>query len=136
MGDWVLVHDAARPCIRASDVERLLEERGDEKSGALLAVPVSDTVKRSDRNYRVDETVSRAMLWYAQTPQLFPFDALRNTLRQSDLAMVTDEASAMEAVGYRPRLVRGRVDNVKVTTSEDLELASLILGARNRDCAQ
>ena len=132
-GDWILVHDAARPCIRALDVERLIEERGEDNVGALLAVPVSDTVKQSTRGYRVDETVSRKMLWYAQTPQLFPFEALRNTLRQSDLAIVTDEASAMEAAGYKPRLVRGRVDNLKVTTSEDLDLASIILRARNQD---
>ena len=128
--DWVLVHDAARPCIRPSDIERLISERGDGPSGALLAVPVPDTMKQSNGRDQVERTISREGLWCAQTPQLFSYEALRDALQGSDLATVTDDSSAMEAAGYMPRLVPGRADNLKVTTREDLELAALILQAR------
>ena len=128
--DWVLVHDAARPCIRPSDIERLISERGDGSSGALLALPVPDTMKQSNGLDQVERTISREGLWCAQTPQLFSYEALRNALQGSDLATVTDDSSAMEAAGYMPRLVPGRADNLKVTTREDLELAALILQAR------
>ena len=128
--DWVLVHDAARPCIRSSDIERLISERGDGPSGALLAVPVPDTMKQSNGRDQVERTISREGLWCAQTPQLFSYEALRDALQRSDLATVTDDSSAMEAAGYMPRLVPGRADNLKVTTREDLELAALILQAR------
>ena len=129
-GDWVLVHDAARPCIRSSDIERLISERGDGPSGALLAVPVPDTMKQSNDLDQVERTISREGLWCAQTPQLFSYEALRDALQRSDLATVTDDSSAMEAAGYTPRLVPGRADNLKVTTHEDLELAALILQGR------
>jgi 2-C-methyl-D-erythritol 4-phosphate cytidylyltransferase len=129
-GDWVLVHDAARPCIRPSDIERLISKRGDGTSGALLALPVSDTMKQSNKCYEVERTISRDGLWCAQTPQLFPYRTLREALQRSDLTMVTDDSSAMELSGYMPRLVLGRTDNLKVTTSEDLELAALILKAQ------
>ena len=129
-GDWVLVHDAARPCIRSSDVERLISERGDGPSGALLALPAPDTMKLSNGRDQADRTISREGLWCAQTPQLFPYKALRDALQRFDLATVTDDSSAMEAAGYTPRLVPGRTDNLKVTTFEDLELAALILQAR------
>ena len=128
--DWVLVHDAARPCIRSSDIERLISERGDGPSGALLAVPVPDTMKQSNGRDQVERTISREGLWCAQTPQLFSYEALRDALQGSDLATVTDDSSAMEAAGYMPRLVPGRADNLKVTTREDLELAALILQSR------
>ena len=128
--DWVLVHDAARPCIRPSDIERLISERGDSSSGALLALPALDTMKQSNYLDQVERTISREGLWCAQTPQLFSYEALRDALRKSDLETVTDDSSAMEAAGYRPRLVLGRADNLKVTTREDLELAALILQAR------
>ena len=129
-GDWVLVHDAARPCVRPLDVERLISERGDSSSGALLAVPISDTIKQSNSLGQVERTISREGLWYAQTPQLYSYEALRDALQGSDLATVTDDSSAMEAAGYMPRLVPGRADNLKVTTRQDLELAALILQAR------
>ena len=129
-GDWVLVHDAARPCVRPLDVERLISERGDSSSGALLAVPVSDTIKQSNGLDQVERTISREGLWCAQTPQLFSYRALRDSLQRSDLATVTVDSSAMEAAGYTPHLVLGRADNLKVTTREDLELAALILQAR------
>ena len=98
-----------------------------------MAVPVSDTVKRSNVQDRANETLSRDSLWFAQTPQLFPIELLRSVLSSSNLENLTDEASAMEAAGYTPRLVRGRLDNLKVTTIEDLELATVILNARNQD---
>jgi 2-C-methyl-D-erythritol 4-phosphate cytidylyltransferase len=130
--DWVLVHDAARPCIRPSDIERLIFERGDSSSGALLALPVSDTLKQSNGLDQVERTISREGLWCAQTPQLFYYKALRDALEESELATVTDDSSAMEAAGHTPRLVPGRSDNLKVTTREDLELAALILQARRQ----
>ena len=129
-GDWVLVHDAARPCIRSSDIERLISERGDGLSGALLALPAPDTMKQSNGRDLVEGTISREGLWCAQTPQLFSYTALRDALQRSDLSTVTDDSSAMEAAGYMPRLVPGRADNLKVTTHEDLELAALILQSR------
>ena len=129
-GDWVLVHDAARPCIRPSDIERLISERGDGPSGALLALPAPDTMKQSNGHDQVERTISREGLWCAQTPQLFSYRALRDALQRSDLATVTDDSSAMEAAGYTPHLVPGRADNLKVTTREDLELVALILQAR------
>jgi 2-C-methyl-D-erythritol 4-phosphate cytidylyltransferase len=128
--DRVLVHDAARPCIRSSDIERLISECGNGPSGALLALSVPDTVKQSNGLDQVERTISREGLWYAQTPQLFAYDSLRDALQGCDLAKVTDDSSAMEAAGYMPRLVPGRVDNLKVTTREDLELATLILESR------
>ena len=128
--DWVLVHDAARPCIRSSDVEHLISELGDSSAGALLAVPALDTIKKSDGGGQDEQTISREGLWYAQTPQLFSYDTLRDALQKCDLEAVTDESSAMEAAGYMPRLVPGRADNLKVTTREDLELATLVLQAR------
>ena len=128
--DWVLVHDAARPCIRPADIERLISKRGDNLSGALLALPVPDTIKQSNGHVQVERTVSREGLWCAQTPQLYSYEALRDALERSDLAMVTDDSAAMEAAGYMPSLVPGRADNLKVTTREDLELAALILQAR------
>ena len=134
--DWVLVHDAARPCIRPSDVERLISKRGDGTSGALLALPAPDTMKQSNSRDQAERTISRDGLWCAQTPQLFPYGVLRDALQRSDLATVTDESSAMESMGYTPRLVPGRADNLKVTTREDLELAALILQARCRGDAR
>lgn len=124
---FVLVHDAARPCLHASDIERLCEE-ADDHHGGILALPVSDTLKKAQQN-RVGETVDRAQYWRAQTPQLFHLDRLADAL--ADCARrgleVTDEASAMEQAGYRPRLVRGRESNIKVTYPEDLRLAEFWL---------
>ncbi len=124
---YVLVHDAARPCLDWTDLERLRDE-SDDKHGGLLAVPVTDTLKRG-KNGKVAQTVDRAFFWRAQTPQLFRLDLLTNALRECqerDLE-VTDEASAMERAGYKPRLVRGRESNLKVTYPEDLQLAEFWL---------
>ena len=127
--DWVLVHDAARPCLRRHDLELLFDTLAADAVGGLLAVPVSDTLKRVDREQRVAETVARDGLWRALTPQMFRYGLLLRALR---LCMerdrpVTDEASAIESLGLQPRLVHGRADNIKVTNPEDAALAEAIL---------
>jgi 2-C-methyl-D-erythritol 4-phosphate cytidylyltransferase len=123
----VLVHDAARPCVHWTDIERLRDE-ADERHGGLLALPVSDTLKRAQQNRSV-ETVDRALIWRAQTPQLFNLNTLDAALREAlrDGIEITDEASAMERAGFQPRLVRGRESNIKVTYPEDLRLADFWL---------
>ena len=125
-GDWVLVHDMARPCVRVTDIEKLIEQCGEQ--GAILAQPVSDTLKRAAGN-RIAETVPRAALWRAQTPQLFPLGALHDAIEKAltDGVDVTDEASAMEHTGWQPHLVAGSADNIKVTQAGDLALAEFIL---------
>ena len=123
----VLVHDAARPCLDWADLDRLRDE-ADDQHGGLLALPMSDTLKKAKQN-KVKETVDRAFYWRAQTPQLFRLDLLSAALREcSERSLqVTDEASAMECAGYEPRLVRGRESNLKVTYPEDLVLADFWL---------
>jgi len=131
--DWVLVHDAARPCVRAGDVCALIEALSEDPCGGLLGVPVSDTMKRLGRDGRVAETVDRQDLWHAQTPQMFRLGLLQSALEQA-LAqgrLVTDEASAMEMAGYRPCLVRGQPDNIKITVPSDLALAEFYLQERH-----
>jgi 2-C-methyl-D-erythritol 4-phosphate cytidylyltransferase len=125
--DWVLVHDAARPCLGADALERLIREVGDDEAGGLLAVPVADTLKRADGDTRVEATERREGLWQAQTPQMFRYGFLVEALRRSGAATVTDEASAIERLGLKPRLVMGDVRNLKITYPQDLELAELIL---------
>ena len=125
--DWVLVHDAARPCLGAAELGRLIDELGDDETGGLLAVPVADTLKRANREAEVMQTESRENLWQAQTPQMFRYRLLVEALRAANPAVVTDEASAIEHLGLRPRLIRGDVRNLKVTYPEDLALAELIL---------
>jgi 2-C-methyl-D-erythritol 4-phosphate cytidylyltransferase len=124
---YALVHDAARPCVAWGDIETLCEEAADEQGG-LLALPVSDTLKKAEKG-RVAGTVDREFVWRAQTPQLFRLDLLMRSLREcSERGLeVTDEASAMESAGYKPRLVRGRESNIKVTYPEDLPLAEFWL---------
>ena len=127
--DWVLVHDAARPCLTDELIDRLLSELGEDAVGGLLAIPVADTLKRNDGERRVLRTESREELWQAQTPQMFRFGLLLRALRAADPARTTDEASALEQLGHRPRLVMGSAANLKVTYPEDLSLAELILKA-------
>lgn len=124
---YALVHDAARPCLTAGDLQRLRDEAADAQGG-LLALPMTDTVKQGQQG-RVTGTADRALLWRAQTPQLFPVDRLRAALEQCarEGLEVTDEASAIERFGGRPRLVRGRESNIKVTYPEDLRLAEFWL---------
>lgn len=125
--DWILVHDAARPCLSAQMLDRLIDEVGDDPSGGLLAMPVADTLKRADDDRRSIRTESRTGLWQAQTPQLFRYDVLLRALRSCDLAQATDEAAAVEALGLKPKLVQSDATNLKVTHAHDLALAGLIL---------
>ena len=125
--DWVLVHDAARPCLRAADIDRLIAEVGDSEVGGLLAVPVADTLKRANAQREAVQTEAREHLWCAQTPQMFRYRVLIEALRRADIAAVTDEASAVEQTGAKPKLVLGSSTNLKVTYPEDLTLAELIL---------
>jgi 2-C-methyl-D-erythritol 4-phosphate cytidylyltransferase len=133
--DWVMVHDAARPCFAASDLALLKRELAAHEVGGLLAVPLADTLKRAANAANpaaVDSTVDRAGLWRAATPQVFRLGHLSRAL---DAALAgnripTDEAQAIEWAGFRPRLVAGRPDNIKVTTGEDLKLATAILTLR------
>ena len=126
--DWVLVHDAARPCVTAQALESLCRDLADDPVGGLLAMPVADTLKRADGKHRVAETVGREGLWQAQTPQMFRYGLLTRVL--AGLSSVTDEASAFEAAGYAPRLVRSDMTNLKVTYPADLALAEFILKGR------
>jgi 2-C-methyl-D-erythritol 4-phosphate cytidylyltransferase len=130
--DWVLVHDAARPCLTAGDLDRLIDTLADDPVGGLLAVPVRDTLKQADDAGRVAATVDRSRLWHALTPQMFRLGMLHEALRAA-LArglLVTDEAAAIEAAGFAPRLVEGRADNLKITRPEDLALAEFYLTRR------
>lgn len=132
--DWVLVHDAARPCLPDEMLAKLLDEVADDPVGGLLAVPVADTLKRvaagSASVARAEATVPRAGLWQAQTPQMFRHGMLVQALRAAGSDM-TDEASAIERLGLQPRLVESDSRNLKITYPQDLELASLILGKLN-----
>jgi len=129
MDDWVLVHDAVRPCLRDEDMDRLMNALWSDEVGGLLAMPVKDTMKRAAGDGRISETVSRESLWYAQTPQMFRLGALRDAIRKSVDAgrKVTDEAQAMELTGARPRLLQGYEGNIKITQPEDLKLAEVFL---------
>jgi 2-C-methyl-D-erythritol 4-phosphate cytidylyltransferase len=127
--DWVLVHDAARPCVSAAAIDRLIVEVGEDDAGGLLAVPLADTLKRADGDARVISTERREALWQAQTPQLFRFGFLVEALRRCGPDAVTDEAGAVERIGLKPRLVMGELRNLKVTYPEDLALAALLLEA-------
>lgn len=126
--DWVLVHDAARPCLGADDLARLIDVLADDETGGLLAIPVGDTLKRAGSDGRVAQTEPRDSLWRAQTPQMFRYRLLIEALRRADLNVATDEARAVEDLGARPRLVMGSSRNIKVTWPDDLALAELILG--------
>jgi 2-C-methyl-D-erythritol 4-phosphate cytidylyltransferase len=132
--DWVLVHDAARPCLPDEMLGKLLDEVADDPVGGLLAVPVADTLKRAAADTasgaRAEATVPRAGLWQAQTPQMFRHGKLVEALRAAGSDM-TDEASAIEQLGLQPRLVESDNRNLKVTYPQDLELAGLILGKLN-----
>ncbi len=126
--DWVLVHDAARPCLRESDLERLIDKLSSHPVGGLLGVPVRDTMKRTD-NAAVTATVPREQLWHAFTPQMFRLGLLHSALKEAleRGEMVTDEASAIELSGLQPLMVEGHADNIKITRPEDLALATFFL---------
>lgn len=127
----VLVHDAARPCLRHAEVDKLLKI--DDINGAILALPAIDTIKRAGVNQQIAETQDRNFIWLAQTPQYFRADLLIKALELANQQgfAVTDEASAMELAGFRPHLVEGVSSNIKVTRPEDLALAEFYLGRNN-----
>ncbi|MEO8064408.1 MAG: 2-C-methyl-D-erythritol 4-phosphate cytidylyltransferase [Pseudomonadota bacterium] len=132
--DWVMVHDAARPCFSSADLAALKQELASQEVGGLLAVPLADTLKRAGDSQpaEVTATLDRSGLWRAATPQVFRFGPLRRALDSalSVNRIPTDEAQAMEWAGHRPRLIAGRADNIKITTADDLALAAAILKLR------
>jgi 2-C-methyl-D-erythritol 4-phosphate cytidylyltransferase len=133
--DWVLVHDAVRPCVHPADVRKLMRELAREEAGGLLAVPVRETLKESDEGQRVSRTVDRSRIWQAATPQMFRFAVLERALQRAIAARktATDEAAAVEECGGPVRLVAGRADNLKVTYPGDLLLAAAILETQARE---
>ncbi len=133
--DWVFVHDAARPCFTREDLNKLKQALADHAVGGLLAVPLADTLKRGAGDpAHVQDTLDREGLWRAATPQVFRFGVLLPALDAAleSQRLPTDEAQAVEWAGHNPRLVAGRADNIKVTTPDDLLLASAILAAREK----
>lgn len=127
--EWVLVHDAARPCINLQDISALRHTLQSHAVGGILATPVSDTLKQVAKSGSVEATVDRSVLWQAQTPQQFRYGLLRSALlaAQQNHYPVTDESSAIERAGYQPLIIEGRRDNLKITRPEDLALAGWIL---------
>ncbi len=131
--DWVFVHDAARPCLQKSDVALLFSELEANPVGGILATPVKDTLKLSNADLESEKTVNRNNLWQALTPQVFRFKVLYKAMLAAKKYphKITDEASAVECYGLKPKLVQGQSDNFKITLAEDIELAKLILKSRN-----
>lgn len=129
--DWVVVHDAVRPCLDEPSSHRLQHELADDPVGGFLALPVSDTLKRIDENDRVVRTEARDALWHAQTPQMFRYHVLRQAFALPGFERRTDEAHAVEALGLQPRAVVGTARNVKITFPEDMALAAAILMAED-----
>ena len=127
-GTWVLVHDAARPCLTQGDLDALIASAM-ACDGAILGSRVRDTMKRTDGAGNIVATVEREQLWHALTPQMFPTGTLKRALEEGLAlgALITDEASAMERAGFTVKMVEGRADNIKVTRPEDLSLAELFL---------
>ncbi len=125
---WVLVHDAARPCVSLTDIDALIFACLSKKQGGILAVPVRDTMKRGD-NGLIKTTVERSDLWHALTPQMFPTAQLHQAIEQAvaNGAIITDEASAIEFIGGKCQLIEGSSDNIKITRPDDLALAEFIL---------
>jgi len=123
--DWILVHDAARPCLGKAELARLIDAASRDDVGGILAVPVADTLKRADEDRRIVATEPRDGLWQAQTPQMFRHGLLLRALPGAPLA--TDEAAAVEALGHRPLLVEGSTRNLKVTFPSDLAIAERLL---------
>jgi len=138
--DWILVHDAARPCVRNETIQALIDQLRMDSVGGILAVPASDTLKRVGLDQYIEKTVDREQIWQAQTPQMFRYGVLSRALlsalpaQQSEdeepinaPLVVTDEASAVEYLGLAPKVVHGRQDNIKITQPDDLWLAEMIL---------
>ena len=132
--DWILVHDAARPCVREQDIRVLMENVKDHTVGGLLGVPARDTMKRADANEEIAETIPRQGLWHALTPQMFRKGMLQRAIEKaiSERVEITDEAQAVELAGFRPKLVAGHPDNIKITRMNDLPLAELFLSQQEQ----
>ncbi|WAU72133.1 2-C-methyl-D-erythritol 4-phosphate cytidylyltransferase [Acinetobacter sp. TR11] len=132
--DWVLVHDAARPCVTTACLEKLVKSAIDSDQSNILAIPVRDTLKQVLNQNQIEKTVSRALLWQAQTPQMAKLGILRKAIEKSllDNILITDEASALEYINEPVHVVQGRSDNIKITYTDDLELARLILQSQIR----
>ncbi len=128
--DWIVVHDAVRPCIDVAATSRLTAELRDDPVGGLLAIPVSDTLKVVGDDNRVVRSQPRASIWRAQTPQMFRYRLLRKALANPDIERWTDEANAIEALGLQPRVVLGSGSNVKITFPGDLHLAAAVIAAQ------
>lgn len=131
--DWVLVHDAARPCVSLGSLEQLVETAVERDQAAILAIPVRDTLKRV-QGVDIQDTVDRSTLWQAQTPQIAKLGQLKAAIEQAlkDQVVITDEASALEYVGAAVQVVQGRSDNIKITYPDDLALARLILASQTK----
>ena len=127
--DWVLVHDAARPCLSSHMLDQLIEQVANDEVGGILAMPAKDTLKRSDENGHIAQTIDRSVIWQAQTPQMFRFGILIDCLERAlnDGIEITDEASALEAYSHKPKLVKSDARNLKITTPEDLVLAEFLV---------
>ena len=132
--DWALVHDAARPCLSASRLEKFLEQGLESENGAILAVPIGDTLKRAGESQEIVATVDRSDLWAAQTPQLFRVGALAAAIDSAHNAgcLLTDEASAMQFTGVKPLLVMGSNANIKITHSSDLAIAEALFARKEQ----
>ena len=132
--DWVLVHDAVRPCVRSADINSLIQQLAQHPVGGLLGVPVDDTLKLVNARAEIEQTIDRSQYWQAQTPQMFRYGLLVKALRElsAQSLQVTDEAGAIERLGLRPQMVVGHKDNIKITHSADLAMAASILQAQGR----
>ena len=133
--DWVLVHDAARPCVTVDCLYQLVQTAQDTNQSAILAIPVRDTLKQVAQQNQIEKTVSRELSWQAQTPQIAKLKTLKNAREHAlaDQIIITDEASALEYVNEPVQVVLGRSDNIKITYTDDLDLARLILKAQNQN---
>lgn len=127
--DWVMVHDAARPCLSSRHIDDLITSKSTSPDGAILAVGAIDTIKQANKRQTIEKTIDRETVWLAQTPQFFPLRSLSHAIDNALIEgqTITDEASAMEFAGYHPSLVIGSRKNLKITEQEDLLLASIWL---------
>ena len=130
--DWVLVHDAARPCVTINEINALIETCLSHQQGGLLVRPITDTIKFSKSGEQVDKTINREQLFAAQTPQMFRCGDLLKALTVFEAGSITDESSAIEAQGRKPLMIQGKASNIKITTYDDLALATFILEQQGR----
>ena len=133
--EWVMVHDAARPCVTQQDIEKLYQECKNHEVGGILATPVKDTLKQSLADQTIAKTVDRDKMWHAFTPQMFRYQNLVNAIENSimDGLLITDDASAFENLNLHPKLVEGREDNIKITRPSDLDYATWLITQRQNN---